>query len=56
MKQSSCRNLIKKPWAFTRVPYLNPIILGAGPVELNWRRAPYYDFLPYVLENVSSFG
>ena len=23
-----CRNLIKKPWAFTRVPYMNPTILG----------------------------
>ena len=24
----SCRNLIKKPWAFIRVPYMNPTILG----------------------------
>ena len=23
-----CRNLIKKPWAFSRVPYMNPTILG----------------------------
>ena len=23
-----CRNLIKKPWAFIRVPYMNPTILG----------------------------
>ena len=23
-----CRNLIKKPWAFIKVPYMNPTILG----------------------------
>ena len=23
-----CRNLIKKPWAFIRFPYMNPSILG----------------------------
>ena len=23
-----CRNLIKKPWAFIGVPYMNPTILG----------------------------
>ena len=27
-----CRNLIKKPWAFIRVLYMNPTILGViGP-------------------------
>ena len=31
-----CSNLIKKPWAFMRVPYMNPIILGGiGPGFLN---------------------
>ena len=24
-KDLKCRNLIKKPWAFIRVPYMNPI-------------------------------
>ena len=24
----TCRNLIKKPWVFIRVPYMNPNILG----------------------------
>ena len=29
-------DLIKKPWAFTRVPYMNPTILGViGPGFLN---------------------
>ena len=23
-----CRNMIKKPWAFIRVPYISPTILG----------------------------
>ena len=31
-----CRNLIKKPWAFSRVPYMNPTNLGViGPGFLN---------------------
>ena len=31
-----CRNLIKKPWALIRVPYMNPTILGGiGPGFLN---------------------
>ena len=31
-----CRNLIKKPWAFIRVPFMNPTILGViGPGFLN---------------------
>ena len=36
MKPFQCRNLIKKPWAFIRVPYMNPTILGViGPGFLN---------------------
>ena len=31
-----CRNLIKKPWAFIRVPYMHPTILVVlGPGFLN---------------------
>ena len=31
-----CRNLIKKPWACIRVPYMNPTIFGVmGPGFLN---------------------
>ena len=31
-----CRNLIKKPWAFIRVPCMNPTFLGViGPGFLN---------------------
>ena len=31
-----CRNLIKKPWAFIGVAYMNPTILGViGPGFLN---------------------
>ena len=26
--RAQCRNLIKKPWAFIKVPYMNPTILG----------------------------
>ena len=36
MIRNYCRNLIKKPWAFIRVPCMNPTILGViGPGFLN---------------------
>ena len=53
--ESYCRNLIKKPWAFIWVPYMNPTILGvigpgflnqvptllctSGPVQRRWGRS-----------------
>ena len=27
----SCRNLIKKPWAFIKAPYMNPTVWVIGP-------------------------
>ena len=35
-ERSFIRNLIEKPWAFIRAPYMNPNILGViGPGFLN---------------------
>ena len=30
---AECRNLIKKPWAFIRVPYMNPTFWVIGPAQ-----------------------
>ena len=39
----SCRNLFKKPWAFIRVPYMNPTMLGLNAESF------FIRFLHYII-------